>query len=877
MHFTLPSGEIKDVHDVLYVPGLAKNLLSIGSFADRGMVACFDENKCILYSKNHKQIVAEGTRNHNNGLYRLSARNLDITAGIVHADINTVRLWHYRLGHIGFDRLHDLSAKNMVTGIPSIPTHREVCTGCQLGKQSRQSFPRQSEHRATRPLELIHIDLCGPLPIASASGSRYIFVIIDDYSRYIWVYFLKDKSSTFQIFRTFKIMIELQLHSKIEMIRSDRGGEFISEDFSKLCEETGMRRQFTNARTPEQNGVVERANRKLLETARCMALQAKTPQFLWTEAVNTAAFIINRSPTSAIPSQVTPFQQLFHKKPDVSFLRIYGSRVHVWVENRDRNKLEPKAKLGLFVGYDSQTKGYRIWIPSDHKLVVTRNVRFDESSVFEKTTVLNHESPSVCLPTVPLAAENILMPSPIRQSILEPQQPNFEPIDRPEVIEPVDRETEKISEPTVPTTSCSQADSPHPLNTPQDLPEIKIRPTRTRQPSVRLRDSVTYSCDRVSTFLNSTSPQPTIDFIEFHKPVELDCFFGVVEEPADPVSFREANLHLGWREAMQSEKDSLLRNNTWEICDRPKGITPVTARWVYKTKIGPDGKPTKLKARLVARGYQQTKGIDFDEVFAPVAKWKAVRMIVALSASNEWILIHLDVKTAFLNGDLQEIVFMEVPEGFQNLSTQDKVCRLKKSLYGLRQAPRAWFEKINSFLEELGLSRTEADYSLFHFIDKGDIIILVLYVDDLLITGSNPTRVTELKTKLMKRFEMTDLGNVSLYLGVEFLRTQNGIFLSQRTYATQILREFGMMECTPASVPMIEGSCLDKEEDSPCVDAKQFQRLIGRLIYLVNTKPEILFATGVLSHSCTTPNTASRSGKSCVTIHQGRTGLWNLL
>jgi len=208
----------------------------------------------------------------------------------------------------------------------------------------------------------------------------------------------------------------------------------------------------------------------------------------------------------------------------------------------------------------------------------------------------------------------------------------------------------------------------------------------------------------------------------------------------------------------------LIKNKTWELCDRPPNVTPVTTQWIYKTKIESKGKPSKLKARLVARGFQHTKGIDFDEVFVPVAKWKAIKMIVALSASNEWILIHLDIKTAFLNGDLNEIVFMEVPEGFRSSAIQNKVCRLKKALYGLRQASRAWFEKINAFLEELGLSQTEVDYSLFHFTDDNDIIILVLYINDLLVIGSNPIRVNQIKGQLMQRFEMTDLGVVNLYL-----------------------------------------------------------------------------------------------------------------
>ena len=298
---------------------------------------------------------------------------------------------------------------------------------------------------------------------------------------------------------------------------------------------------------------------------------------------------------------------------------------------------------------------------------------------------------------------------------------------------------------------------------------------------------------------------------------------------------------------MKSERDSLMKNQTWELCNLPPGIKLVTAKWIYKTKIGADGQPSKLKARLVARGFQQTKGIDFDEVLAPVAKWKVVRMVVALSASNDWITIHLDVVTAFLNRDLKEVVYMEVPEGFRNSSTSNKVCRLKKSLYGLCQAPRTWFEKIQGFLSDQGLSHTEADYSLFYVTSNKGIIILILYVHDLLVTGSNNEGICSLKQKLMQRFDMTELGNVNYYLGIKFIRSDFRIFLSQKAYASQILSEFDMETCTPASVPMVEGTHLQIEEDLPKVDARKFQRLIGMLIYLVNTKLEILYATRVLN------------------------------
>jgi len=268
---------------VFYVSGLSKNLLSIGSLIDKGIIACFDDGKCVLYSRGNKRIIVEGLlRNRKNGLYQLSALNLDITANLAQTEVNAARLWHHRLGHIGYDRLHDLTARNMVTGIPYIPKYNEVCSQCQVGKQTREGFLQHSTSRASEPLQLLHIDLCGPFPIPSQGGSEYFLVIVDDYSRYIWVRFLRHKSNAFAKFKVFKTMIELQLGRRIKTVGSDRGGKFLSLEFSKLCEEAGIIRQLTTAHmhTLEHNGVAERSNRKLLEMESSMSTFAVTPRSL---------------------------------------------------------------------------------------------------------------------------------------------------------------------------------------------------------------------------------------------------------------------------------------------------------------------------------------------------------------------------------------------------------------------------------------------------------------------------------------------------------------------------------------------------------------------------------------------------------------------
>ena len=521
------------------------------------------------------------------------------------------------------------------------------------------------------------------------------------------------------------------------------------------------------------------------------------------------------------------------------------------------------------MGYDEHTKGFRCWIPSLHKLIISRNVKFDESSI----TTTNTCTPSATQDSTTkdssdqeLNKDEVDTPS---QEQLDPEQTHPLPDSFPPAHDdsasrqsptrgsnsetPENQRTFAHSElpplgargqhlhlkPLQPTA----AQEPTPPELPSQILPQRIPSRRAWKPSAKLRDSW-LGC----TLTQNTSESPDTDF---------DCFFGLAEEiidpSSDPVTYSQAMQHSGWREAIASEKASIEKNQTWELIDRPPGITPITAKWIFKTKIGADGQPSKKKARLVVRGFQQKEGLDYDEVFAPVAKWNTVRIVIALAAAGAWPLAHLDVKTAFLNGDLKERVWLEIPEGWSSPTTNGKICHLHKALYGLKQAPRAWFEKIDTFLRDLGMKHTEAGYSLYYLLEEGGVTILILYVDDLLVTGSNNSRCKWLHQQLMNKFDMTNLGNASYYLGVEITRTQSGTFLSQQNYARSILEEFGLTECNPLSVPLQEALKLRLWVEADMVDAGHYRKLVGKLIYLTNTRPDIKFAVGALSRYMASP------------------------
>lgn len=316
------------------------------------------------------------------------------------------------------------------------------------------------------------------------------------------------------------------------------------------------------------------------------------------------------------------------------------------------------------------------------------------------------------------------------------------------------------------------------------------------------------------------------------------------EEPWD---WNEAKREKVWRLACEDEITSIKKNRTWSLVDLPYGCKAIGLKWVFKLKRNADGSINKHKARLVAKGYVQREGIDFEEVFAPVARLETVRAIIVLAASNSWKLHHLDVKTAFLHGELEEEVFVSQPEGFKVKGKEDKVYKLHKALYGFKQAPRAWSIKLNSILKELGFVKCSKEPSLFRRITNGSLLLVAVYVDDLLVTGSRVEDIQAFKLEMETKFEMSDFGPLHYYLGIEVIQGKDGIILRQERYATRILEEAGMSECNNVHIPMDAGLKLSKAPHEESINEKEFRRSIGCLRYLIHTRPDLSHCVGVLS------------------------------
>lgn len=364
------------------------------------------------------------------------------------------------------------------------------------------------------------------------------------------------------------------------------------------------------------------------------------------------------------------------------------------------------------------------------------------------------------------------------------------------------------------------------------------------------KDDSQSQIQRLSLDANEMEDEPPVRGTRLLSDIYQRCNVAVFE----PAGYEEAKADQNWTNAMKEELNMIEKNQTWKLVERPQDRKVIGVKWVFRTKLNPDGSVNKYKARLVVKGYAQMWGVDFSETFAPVARLDTIRMLLSLSAQEGWKIFQLDVKSAFLNGLLQEEIYVEQPEGFRVPGHEEKVLLLQKALYGLKQAPRAWYSRIDEHLLSLGFTKSLSESTLYVKRVGSDIVIISLYVDDLLVTGNNAIQIEDFKKEMMKVFEMTDLGEMTYFLGIEIKQAQNEVFIYQRKYLKEILKRFGMEECKSVSTPMAQKERLQKEDGAEPVDEGVYRSLIGCLMYLTATRPDILFPVSVLSRFLNCPS-----------------------
>ncbi|KAM1262144.1 hypothetical protein ACFX2G_027916 [Malus domestica] len=769
----------KYVKEVMYLPGLKENLLSVGQMDEHGYYLLFGGKMCSIFDGPSLDCLVLKVEMKKNRCYPLTLIQNDqvvLRAGIS----KSTWIWHKRLGHLHFRGLQQLKNKEMVHGLPVLEEMDEVCEGCQFGKQHREWFPKNQAWRASKPLELVHVDLCGPMQNDSLAGNKYFMLLVDDCTRMMWVYFLKYKSDALICFRKFKSMVELQSGFKIKCLRSDRGGEFTSCEFNKLCEDAGIQRQLSMAYTPQQNGVVERKNRAVVEMAKAMLHDKGLPYYLWAESVLTAVYILNRCPTRAL-GEVTPFEAFSGRKPGIAHLRIFGCLCYVHTPNELRQKLDAKSVKGIFVGYATCEKGYRVYDPLSKKLILSRDVVFDENAAWEWKT----------------APENYV-------TVFNPSELSV-------------------------------------------LPKCISSETTPEENDYVLSPNLAFSHESVSDVDSSMRMTQAFD----HTPLKWRNLDDVLAQCnlciMEPEKFEEAAKDEAWMKGMKDELSMIEKNATLDMVNIPSDKPIIGVKWVFKTKLNLDGTVQKHKARLVAKGYAQKPGVDYNETFAPVARLDTIRTLIALAAQKSWKLYQLDVKSAFLNGVLEEEVYVEQPDGFVIKGSEDKVYKLYKALYGLKQAPRAWYSEIDTYFAHCGFVKSQSEATLYIKVRGGEILIVSIYVDDIVYTGNSTEMLKEFKEDMMTKYEMTDLGLLHHFLGMGVIQTHTSIFIHQRKYAGSLLDKFGLNECKSVFTPLVSSEKLCKDDGSGSASEEQYRRIVGSLLYLTATRPDIMYVASLLA------------------------------
>ncbi|GJR32598.1 putative ribonuclease H-like domain-containing protein [Tanacetum coccineum] len=733
-------GKIKigklDFEDVCFVKELQHfNLFSVSQMCDKKNKVLFTDSECLVLSPEFKlpdenQVLLRIPRQNN--MYSFNLENIVPSGGlaclIAKATIDESNKWHRRLGHVNFKNLNKLVKGNLVRGLPSkIFQNDHTCVACQKGKQHKASCKAKSVSSISQPLQLLHMDLFGPTSVRSLNHKTYCLVITDDFSR------------------------------------CDNGTEFKNMNFIEFCGSKGIKREYSNARTPQQNGVAKRKNRTLIEAARTMLADSFLPNTFWAEAVSTACYVLNRVLVTK-PQNKTPYKLItgdseieVESAQDYFVLPIWSSYTST-----------VKSSKAMNVGEE----------PNKHP-----DLKTDEKPVDKEDQVFLDEL----------------------------ERLKIQEHDANDAAEALRKDTAS------PYGGLSFTD------TDQDDSEIPTLEDMYDHPTDGIFTNASYDDEgAVADFTNletivNVSPIPTSRINSIH-PSTL-----ILGDPKSAVQTRSkvtksSGAHA-FVDAMQEELLQFKIQKVWILVDLPYGKKAIGTKWVYRNKKDERGVVVRNKARLVAQGHRQEEGIDYDEVFAPVARIEAIRIFLAFASYMGFIVYQMDVKSAFLYGKIDEEVYVSQPLGFVDPKYPKKVYKVVKALYGLHQAPRAWYATLSTFLLKSGYRRGTIDKTLFIKKDKNDII--------------SPS-----------------------FLDYKSNKKEDGIFISQDKYVAEILKKFDFASVKTTSTPIEIQKPLVKDEEACNVDVHLYRSMISSLKYLTASRPDIMFAVCACSRFQVTPKTS---------------------
>jgi hypothetical protein len=874
-NITIQATKVGDIHvitdkgykillkNVYYAPEGSCNILSIMLLQSANIQYKIEFFKAYLYYKvgNQETIIASGD-SINDVLYKFlfDVQIPDLSPTVMNFSEDELETLHKKLAH--------LSYSSMKLIFPNIQIPNRLCEVCLKAKQTRKPFNKKKlRPRLTIKLENVHTDV-DEQPVVSFLGEKYFLTFIEESTHFLTVFTMKHKSEVLSHYKYYENkMKKIMNRPGISYLYCDNGGEYTSKEFDSYVKSQGTDKKNTIRDTPQLGGLAERMNRTILERACALLLQAGLPKTFWNYAVLTATYIINRSPTSALPNNKTPFEMLTGNKPTYDNFEIFGCVAYSKILPV-QSKLDAKSEKCIFLEYTHN--GYRLFSLEKPRLIVARDVDFEPTTLFkdlpesEKRKLIEFNPTSLSLPSGPTFFTNnnvkLKLINNNTQVNTSLNNPTENPTPGPSSM-PVPRQKSKVEHSyAVPENKQKKITKRSKfVEHSYALPEGKQKKiTKTRR-----------AAETFSTIIIPNSDEPLSNIDELDNELNIlisnyetnDATVMLVDDSDVPKNYSDIKNFPNsekWYQAAITELNALKRNKTWVLVDRPKDRNIVGSRFIFKIKCNKNGEVTKYKARLVAQGFSQEYGTDYTETFAPVAKMASLRIILSIAVKYDLLIEQIDVVSAFLQSELEEEIYMKVPEGI--MFSGDKVCKLLRSLYGLKQSPRCWNKKLNDYLLKLGFKNSKSDYCVYYLNSNSprDNFFILVFVDDILLITKDQKRLDTLKAMLYKNFEMTDAEPLHYFLGISIERDQNNLYLSQKNYLEKVLIQFRMNETkksvlTPleTKIPVhdliAEGN--SEENRFPC------RNLIGSLMYvMLCTRPDLCYAVSLLSRYQSRPS-----------------------
>jgi transposase InsO family protein len=802
---------------VLHVPGIYRHLLCVRKIASRprSIYWTMDEKEAVLVGPKGSLLTAPIE----SGLYTYTDRVVRppplALISLAHA--------HRSLGHLNVADVLRLGKEGRLGewDNANVSITNFKCHECQLGK-GRRLTTHESKDRGVQPLGTIHADVWGPSPVPSISGHRYFLTVYDDYTRKISLTFMKHKSEVITKFKEYVCLVENQLNLKVKILRCDNGGEFTSNAFAMYLKEKGIEQHFTPPGSHGQNGRVERVHLTILNTVRTLLLDTGLPHTFWAEAANYACYTRNRSPCG--PNHLIPDDLWYGKRVQLTHLRPFGAPA-LWRIHAVLNKLQPRYSQGFLIGYRAGTTSYKIWDISTHKAVWSRDVVFTDAS---RNIHLE--------PPIPFAAGEEQLEENDGESLVNYPNSGADGGDNNGGDNNGGDNNGGDNNDDNSGDDCSVADELL-VDIPvvNNEPEVNGQPQN--QPAVQPGDAPRRT-ERVR-----------------NPPQAWNRGFAQYANIATtiPKSYNDARNSADWPAwllAMQTELGKMEDYDVWDVVTRKEGTRTLKGRWVFDRKIdATTGAQTEYKARWVAKGYSQVEGLDYSDLFASVAHKDSIRVFLATVNHLDLECDQIDIKSAFLNGDLLETLYMEPPEGSD--IPAGSILLLKKSIYGLKQASRCFRDKYHEQLSSMGFVASIADNCIYTRRRGTSFLMLSLHVDDSLVAGNDRAELDQFKIMLNGIFEMKDCGEAKYFLGFNIHRDRPNrkLWISQKHYLNEVLRRFGMENSNPAILPFPSGFQPKIASDDEWAAAKHldFPAIAGAVQYAATiSRPDLSFAANVL-------------------------------